>query len=420
MTEPTKASIAIVCPVFPPEPAPAGIMAMELGQRFSADGFKVTVFTQFPNRPHGQVYTGYRRALRFIEDMAGIEVVRCPNWLLDPKRRPLNRLLENATFGFFSAFNLLRHGKPDVLVVETWPFFAVQMIVLVGALWRIPVVYYVQDCYPEALLHTNVLKSGSFLAAALFIWDRLLCLLSWRVIAISHGMKAILCSTRGLPAEKVAVIYNWVDVHRFYHEDKWSNWRKKNNIGDALFVAMFSGTMGFVSGVNILLSVARLLTHRCDIVIVCVGDGILKADMVEAAENLKLTNIVFFPVQPEEELCEMFSSANAMLLTTEANYPDVSVPSKLVSYLASGHPIVCSSRGDSTVAKIVLESGSGIVTASGDAAAMAAAICVLADDSLAASEMGKKGRQYCALNLTLERAYGGFRSLLQPLLPGPH
>ncbi len=117
--------ITFICAVFPPEPAPAGIMAQQLAKRLTEDGHTVTMIVPLPNRPGGRVYPGFKRRLlsRTVSD-EGYTVVRCANWLIGARRRTINRILENATFGLSSMWAALRSGRPDLIIVETWPLFA--------------------------------------------------------------------------------------------------------------------------------------------------------------------------------------------------------------------------------------------------------------------------------------------------------
>ena len=56
--------ILIICYVYPPEVAPAGIMVRELADDLSAKGHKVTVQTGWPNHPKGKLYPGYKMKWR--------------------------------------------------------------------------------------------------------------------------------------------------------------------------------------------------------------------------------------------------------------------------------------------------------------------------------------------------------------------
>ena len=156
-------------------------MAAELARRLASQDHQITVVTSFPNRPAGAVYAGYRRRPRSVETQGDVSVVRCATWLIGAKRRLWNRVMENLTFGISSVLNAWRLGRPDVLVLETWPLLAVQIGTWLGRWWRVPVVYCVQDVYPEAAEGAGLVQSRGLLSRFLRTWDRRLCLKSAKV-----------------------------------------------------------------------------------------------------------------------------------------------------------------------------------------------------------------------------------------------
>jgi len=197
------------------------------------------------------------------------------------------------------------------------------------------------------------------------------------------------------------------------------------DIDPRLFVAMFAGTMGTVSGADVLIEVAKQLHQRPDILILCVGEGVLKDSMIAEARRAKLTNIRFEPFQPRERLSEVQASADAMLLTVRKDFRDGSVPSKLISYMAAGRPIVCAAPQRSGVVKSVEAAQAGIPIPPADSTAISRAIEHLAGRPDEAQRMGRNARDYFEKNLTLDRAYGKFTELFHEAVrpwkkPEPH
>jgi colanic acid biosynthesis glycosyl transferase WcaI len=410
--------IVFICAVFPPEREPAGVMAQQLAARLAADGHSVGMIAPFPNRPYGQVYAGYRRRLRKVEQNGdGYRLVHCANWLVGRRRWSINRLLENITFGLSSAWSAWREGRPDVMIIETWPLFAAQFPALLAQWWGIPYLYYLQDVYPEAAEEVGVISNQGPVARFCRRWDRRLCLNSGRVVVISESMRELLSTSRGVPAEHFAVIPNWISATDFQTHPIENSWRREQGIAAGSFVAMFGGTMGHVSGAEVLVEAAALLRDGSDAQIFCVGEGVLKRDMMENARRRGLQNLRFLPFQPAERVPEVQAAANATILTIQPAYPDASVPSKLISYMAAGRAVICSAPSSSAVCRAVCEAEAGVTTEPGNPAAIAAAIRRLAADPAECIRMGKNARRYFETHYTLERAYGQFRDLLADLAP---
>lgn len=397
--------ILYVCAVYPPEREPAGGMAARIAGRLTQVGHQVTVVCSFPNRPGGTLYPGYHRRLRQVERHGGVKVVRSPGWLVGRKRRPWSRILENVTFGLSSALNAWREGRPDLVVLETWPLFAVHMLLILASIWRVPVLNYVQDVYPESLERSGLIKTGGVVARLLLAWDRHLCLRSSRLIVISEGMRKLMSSSRPGVTGRVAVVHNFSDQGVSSCTADGRAWRDKHGIPAGSFLALYAGTLGFTSGADVLVDAALFLREAPRALIVCVGEGVLKDAMVLRSAELALTNIRFLPFEPREAVEQMHAAADAFLLTTRAGLVDTSVPSKLMTYLAGGRPLVCSVAESSEPARVLRQSRAGILVPPGSGAQIAAALQVLADSPEAAAEMGRDARTYFEDNFTFDHAF---------------
>lgn len=410
--------IAFISCLFPPEPEPAGVMASQLAHSLRLHGHSVTMIVPFPNRPKGVSMPGYRRSPRRIENVDGLRVVYCPTWFIGPKRRIWNRVLENLSFGLSGALFGALESKPDVVLLETWPLAAAQLCIWYANLRGIPILYYVQDLYPEVLKSSGILAKNGRIARWLTAWDRRLCLASSRVIVISESMRETLVRTRGIPVERIVVIPNWIDEQEFRPLPRDSAWRREMDLSPDLFVALFAGSLGIVSGANVLVETARRLRARPDILLLCVGEGVLKNEMMSQSSKYGLQNIRFEPFQDRTRVPEMHAAADVCLLTMRNGYLNASVPSKLISYMAAGRPIVCSASAETDVARMVSESHAGIVARAGDPDALAHALLRLRAAPITARTMGSNARSYFETELAFKRRYEQFLAAIKEATSG--
>jgi colanic acid biosynthesis glycosyl transferase WcaI len=138
--------------------------------------------------------------------------------------------------------------------------------------------------------------------------------------------------------------------------------------------------------------------------------------MLEEARVLGLTNLLMLPFQPRERLCEVQSSADLMLLTVAPNVGASSVPSKLITYLAVGKPVVCAAAPDTDVARLVRETGVGQVVDPGSPHALADAIRSMRTRSTAELEsMGRRAREFALQDHSLDNALKRFDRLFAEL-----
>ena len=178
-------------------------------------------------------------------------------------------------------------------------------------------------------------------------------------------MKRLLVE-RGVPHEKVDVIYNWVDEEVF---------RPKPVRLDAdAFTLMYAGNLGDVQGLDVLVRALAALSDLADLRVVLVGDGVAREALARLAGNLGVAGrITFTGSRPVTEMAGLMATADVQLVSLK-DLPlfHATMPSKVQAILACGRPVVISAPGDA--AELVRASGAGLVAAPGDVTSMADAI----------------------------------------------
>jgi glycosyltransferase involved in cell wall biosynthesis len=275
-------------------------MAAELVRAWKDAGHDVFVICPVPNRPSGVLYPGFERAVWRVDSHGKARCVRVRSWLIGKERRPVNRVLENVSFGVMSSLALLLNQRPDVVILESFPVLASSMALAVCAARRIKVVNYIKDIYPEAATAAAVIQEGSWIAALLARLDRWICARADRNVVISARAATFLSRARRLPAAKFTVIPDWLDLASIAPTGGGPAWRDEVGIRRDEFVCMFAGTMGLVSRVDVLLEVAGAIARRSEDT-ACLWDrAYFKPKMVEEIARRGLKNLTLLPFQPRE------------------------------------------------------------------------------------------------------------------------
>ena len=407
--------IAFISAIFPPEPEPSSVMAGELVRGWTKAGHEVTVISPLPNRPHGARYPDFPLCLWTVRSFEQARSIRVWSWLIGTRRRPLARILENLTFGVNSAVALLLMRRPDVVVLESWPVLATAAVMTVCAARGIKVINYVKDIYPEAAVAAGILHEPGAATVLLRI-DRWVCRRADRNVVISNGAATLLARSRNVPAAKLRVISDWLDLRAIAPTGGGPKWRKEHGLAADELVFMFAGTMGYASRVDLLVDVAEKLRAQDKIRLLCVGQGPLKPRMEEEIRRRGLKNLTLLPLQPRESVSDMQSAADVMLLTTSAQIGSTSVPSKLITYLAVGKPVICAVPDGTDVAKLVQEERLGLVIPPEDPAALADAIThMAATEHSARAATGHRARAVALERYSLESALSRFDALFADL-----
>ena len=382
--------ILIICQWFPPELAPIGVMLDEMAQDLRRMGHRVTIVTGFPNHPKGVIFPGYKKRLFSVEERAGVRIVRC--WLYtSPKKTILKRLWNFASFAVTSFLAVLRLERQDILFIVSPPLSNGVIALLLKRLRGLPFVFNVQDIYPDAAISAGVIRNP-LLITLLTRVERAIYRGAWKVAAISDGFRKNIIA-KGVPEEKIAVIPNWLDTTEITPHSDENEFAERNGISGK-FVVLYSGTIGLISGAEILVECAQMLKTHQDIQIVVVGEGVVKEAMEKKAQEQKVDNILFLPFQPREILSQVQSAADVSVVTLLKGKGMSSVPSKVLGYLAAARPVIASVDTGTDTERLIREAGCGICVPAEDATALAMAIEGLYLDRERARRLGEHGREY--------------------------
>lgn len=388
MTKPLKA--VFICQYYPPEQAPIGVMLRELSRDLAENGHQVTVVTGFPNHPSGRVFPGFKRRLFSTSREGGVKVIRC--WLhVSPSKTVFRRLLNFISFGISSFLAVLFFEKPDLILAVSPPLSNGITAMLLKGIKNCRYIFNVQDIYPDAAVNAGVVRD-SLLIGFFQKLEKAIYRKARKVTVISEGFKENLIR-KGVSSGKVEIIYNWIDASEIVPQPRENEFALKQGL-KGKFVVLYSGTIGIISGAEIILECAQKLKNSPDIVFLMVGEGVVKDRIQIAAAQRGLDNIRMLPFQPREILSQVLSSANLAVLTLQKNRGKSSVPSKVLGYMAAARPVAASLDQDSDTARFLERAGCGICVPAEDAKALTEAILNLYHDPNRRLKLGQNGREF--------------------------
>jgi colanic acid biosynthesis glycosyl transferase WcaI len=199
--------VTIITQWFPPEHAPFGQMMAELAEDLAASGYSVRVITGFPNHPAGQLFPGFRKALRLRTLSSGYELDRV--WLATFRSRSVfARAITFLSFSTTSACALLFGRRPDVVVAVLQPLSQGLLMPIICRLRRTKLVMQVQDLHPDTQIRLGMIRSRALIAALRAI-ERFAYRRSDTLAVISDSFREH-CIRSGAEPRRVAVIPNWI------------------------------------------------------------------------------------------------------------------------------------------------------------------------------------------------------------------
>ena len=366
---------------FDPEPTFKGmVFARELVRQ----GFEVEVLTGFPNYPSGRVYPGYRIRLLQREVIDGVQVTRVPLYP-NHDQSAIKRVMNYVSFAASSLiYGLFMARRADVIYAYHPPLTVGISASLIRLFRRIPVVYDVQDMWPDTLRATGMVRNTRVLDVVSRVCDWVYRRVD-HIVVLSPGFKELLVQ-RGVPAAKIDVIYNWADEAALAAPTG----RLPDDFpGGERFRILFAGNMGKAQALDSVLDAAALLqARRSRVCFVMLGGGVEVDRLKARAAELQLENVVFLPPVPMAEVGTVLNAADALLVHLRKDpLFRITIPSKTQAYMTAGKPLLMAVDGDA--GDLVARSGGGTATESENPETLSIAAESLA--ALSAEELRRMG-----------------------------
>lgn len=386
---------------FSPEKYASSYLADNYYEAFSENGFKTLIYTPCPTRGIcTEERKIYKKQLQYESLYGGnVQVYRFP--LMREGKNPMMRAFRYLIACVKQYQYCCKNKDIDIMFISSTPPIQGAMAAMVKKRTGIPIVYNLQDIFPDSLVGTGLAKKGGIL------WKigRKIEDFTYRnvdkIIVISQDFKRNIMA-KGVPEEKIEVIYNWVDENAVINID-----RKDNVLFDRYglnrnkFYITYCGNIGLTQNMDMLMDVAQELSAEKDIQFVLVGEGAYKKNVEQTIKEKGITNVTLLPFQPYKEISHVFSLGDAGLVISKPGVGENSVPSKTWSIMSAERPVIAS-FDENELKTIIEDNRCGIFTKAGDKDAFKQAILAIYHDKEIGTEMGRNGRKFILQNLTKE------------------
>lgn len=407
--------VLVIALNFAPDLTGIGKYVGEMTEHLAGADFQVRVVTAPPYYPEWKVGAGYSAFAYRRERRAGAEVIRCPIYV-SRNCAGSRRILHLASFALSSLPAIFWQAltwRPQVIWVVEPTLGCVPAAWLAGRLVGSRLWLHVQDLEVDAAFKVGLLRPGGLqrIAQAAESW---LMRRFDRVTSISRSMVARLAA-KGVPAEKLDELPNWVDAERIRPVARVNRLREELRIPAWCSVLLYSGNMGEKQGLELVVDAARALRDDPSVLFLMSGDGAARARIERSAASLP--NMRFLPLQPLDRFNELLSLADIHLLPQRAAVEDLVLPSKLIAIMASARPVVATATAGSELDRAAAMGG--LVVPPGDVGAFVDALKELLRDAGLRERLGAGGRAYAAARwdrkLVLDRLCSEFQAAMEPM-----
>lgn len=384
-----------------PEAIASPYLGIQTQEAFAKEGYKMELFTSTPSRGLDKETIKKYRKIRKEENLNGMLTIhRFPLYAegKNPLLRALRYFIQCVELFFIGVFN--KHAKnADVIMISSTPPIIGPTAVLIKKIRHIPIIYNLQDIFPDSLVGAGMTQKGSFLWKIGRVIEDFTYRNCDKIVVISEDFKRNIMQ-KGVPEEKIEVIYNWVDEEKVKYIPRNENKLfDKYGLDKNKFYVTYSGNIGFTQNMNLLLSVAKDLENMSDIQFVVIGDGSYKEKLLNKIAENKISNIKLLPFQPYEDISCVFSMADVGLVISKPGVGENSVPSKTWSIMSASRPVLAN-FDENELKSIIEDNKCGIFTKAGDKDAFIRAILQLYKDRDLCQQFGRNARKYVEQNLT--------------------
>ena len=310
--------------------------------------------------------------------------------------------------------DFIREWKPDAVLSGNTPTETqdpiTQATIDVGGRFY----YWLQDFYSlavEKLVKDKIPVVGRLVGKWYRHLDTRQFKRSSRIVTITEDFTPILADEFGIPPEQIEVVPNWAAIEEIPTREKGNEWAVKHGLHNR-FVFLYTGTIGMKHNPAMLLELAKRHRNDLDVRIVITSEGIGAEWLKKEAAAAKLENLLIFPYQPYNQLPNVMATGDVLIGLLEEDAGVFSVPSKTLSYLCAGRPLLLAVPPENLCSRFTLENGAGLTVAPGDMDGFLAAAENLRSSPALRESLAKNGRDYAERTFPIDQTAKNFERIL--------
>lgn len=373
--------ILLIHRYFWPDTPPYAAMLRTIGRRLVQDGHDVTVLSSQPSYKANVALE--KQVSPQVSD--GMTVHRVA-LLREANRSVLFRLINMVYFPLSILWFVLFKGRFDVVMASTAPPVVVGAAAALGVKLRGgQFFYHCMDIHPEIGAISGEFRNP-LIFKALRALDTFSCNVANKVIVLSADMKKAIEQRPSFRKGNITILNNFsmpehgeaVRVDAGLLKDKGK------------FRLLFAGNIGRFQGMEVFVDAMRLLRHNPEIELVFLGEGNALTSFKKLAHDLD--SVVFLPHQPVAVARAVMKDADLGIVSLSKGIYKYAFPSKTMTYLAEGCPLLLSVEKESELAKFVVENNVGVCAEPGSPESVAGAVELLLHNKVKHMEMKKAAK----------------------------
>ena len=378
-----------------PEPTGIAVYTADLAETLQTSGHQVSVLTSLPHYPWWKIPSEFAHLGEGSGIHKGVSITRAKH-LVPHKMNTLQRVrFETSLWWNLSRVSKKILSKQFDVVIAYIPTVAAGIIgKRVSKSLGIPFGLIVQDLSGAGAKQSG-LRGGALVSKLAHFIEGQALFGANKLVVVSPAMRELLVGL-GVPESRVTQIVNYSARHISSIDKDLA----RSRFGWAVdnFIVIHTGNMGTKQNLENVVRAANALSTDSKIKIYLVGHGNQESKLKVLCESKK--NIAVLPAVSDEDYSALLAAADLLLVNERSTQMEMSLPSKLTSYLTSERPVLAAvPRGGATWK--FLEGVAELVDA-GDPLALARKIEELSNRPEKLAELASKGKAFADANLSAD------------------
>lgn len=345
-------------------------------------------------------------------DPSGLAILPLVTSVTMNKYHFIRRVLDERSYGS-ALVEAVAKAQPDLFITCTTPNDVLDML-RAGLPRTLQMVWWLQDIYSvgiRSVLNRKLPLFGSLVGWAYRGKEKRFARRADHIVCITPDFIPFL-RMLGVPFSKITVIENWAPVDEITPRPQENDWKREQGLCGKT-VILYSGTLGLKHNPALLSHAALHFQNqqRDDIAFVVATQGLGAEFLKNEVRERGIRNLKVLPWQPYERLPEVLAAADILTAIIEPDAGLFSVPSKILSCLCAGRPIVAAIPFENLAAKTILKAEAGILVHPGDEKGFIAGLEQLLADQGLRTRLGAAGRSYAEKTFDVAKIAKQFATL---------
>lgn len=387
---------------YRPEQTPSSKLEEDRSNALTQVGYEILVYTPIPTRGVSNKEREIYKKIK-VEFLNGGKIKVHRFFLPKEGKRSIFRALRylmSCFLQFIIAIFAKDAKKTDLMFITSTPPIQGAMSALIKKVRHIPIVYNLQDIFPDSLVGSGMTRKGSLLWKIGRVIEDFTYRNCDKIIVISEDFKRNIMA-KGVPEDKIEVIYNWVDENAVVPIAKDDNiLYDEFSLPKDKFYVVYAGNFGNAQNIDVIIRAAEQLKEHQDIQFLLFGTGGLIDDFKKLVLDLHLDNVLFFPLQPYNRVSYVYSLGSVGIVSCKKGIGKGAMPSKTWSIMSAGTPVVANYDTDTDLQRIITSHNLGVFSEADNVQELADAILYMYHNPSLCEEYGRNARRYVEENLT--------------------